>query len=482
MRIDFNQKAILVADLHNFGLNQQLFPSLTNSRNCFFSNDADSARELFTEHNPNLVIMTLEPLELQGMQFLNWLQQQGRPLAIIAATLQASAELSAAAIRSGATDILDLSQEEVVPQFERRIRRSLALIEEQDVLNDLGHPLFDESQQQFLGSSPAMQEVSRLIINAAKSNASVFITGENGTGKEVCSQLIHSHSNRKSAELVTLNCAAIPANLAESELFGHVKGAFTGATADRKGVASLAHQSTLFLDEIGEMGMDVQSKLLRFVQTGVFNPVGSNHYNQVDVRFVCATNRDPHQQIVEGTFRQDLFYRLNVIQIHLPPLRERGQDILVLARRFLQQFSQEEGKQFEGLSPETENLLLSYSWPGNIRELQNIMRNVAVLYDSDTVIPSMLPMTVIREKGDRRKRAQSQPDSSRNQVVEKRREKVQAIETGAKGLSSPGEIRPLDEVIEESISRAIELCDGNIPRASHALGVSPSTLYRRLKN
>ena len=147
------------------------------------------------------------------------------------------------------------------PQLERRIRRSLALIEEQGVLSDLGHPLFDESQHQFLGSSPAMQEVSRLILNAAKSNASVFITGENGTGKEVCSQLIHSHSQRNSAELVTLNCAAIPANLAESELFGHIKGAFTGAIADRKGVASLAHEGTLFLDEIGEMGMDVQSKL-----------------------------------------------------------------------------------------------------------------------------------------------------------------------------------------------------------------------------
>ena len=184
--------------------------------------------------------------------------------------------------------------------------------------------------------------------------------------------------------------------------FGHVKGAFIGAVTRRECVAARANDGTLFLNEIGEMPIDTQSKLLRFVQTGYFNELGSNSTESVDVRFVCATNREPLEQISAGKFRQDLYYRLNVIQIHLPPLRERGDDIILLARKFLERFKQEEGKQFKQFSRDTEQLLRAYSWPGNIREPQNIVRNVVVLHDDETVIPSMLPIAIIKEQGERR--------------------------------------------------------------------------------
>lgn len=479
-------KKILVVDLNGSGICSHLNYLGIENQLVHAESNIDIAIEEFDDINPSLVIVSIESPQQEGMRMINCVRQKNATVAVIAVSHDRSPETSASAIRTGATDFLDLGLSDPAERLGRRIQRSIALIEDRRQLNRLEHPLFDEGENEFIGASKSMLEVSKLIINAAKSNASVFITGENGTGKEVCADLIHRYSLRQPHDLVTLNCAAIPNGLAESEMFGHVKGSFTGAVVDRQGVARQAHEGTLFLDEIGEMEMDIQSKLLRFVQSGIFNKVGSGQQEQVDVRFICATNRDPLRQIDDGSFRQDLFYRLNVIQIHLPPLRERGEDIILFARKFLNAFAREENKQFQKFSPESEQLLLSYSWPGNVRELQNVIRSIVVLHEGDVVIPSMLPLAVIREKGERRRRRSDYDDNTN--MIDKLRENVRLLsdvpQTNFNNdiQSGPADIRPLDDVIEETIKQAINLCQGNVAEASHHLGVSTSTLYRKLKS
>jgi DNA-binding NtrC family response regulator len=297
----------------------------------------------------------------------------------------------------------------------------------------------------------------------AASKATVFITGESGTGKEVCAEAIHRQSPRSDRPFVTLNCAAIPKDLLESELFGHVKGAFTGAYTDRQGVAAQADSGTLFLDEIGEMDMAVQSKLLRFVQTGTFQKVGGSKTETVDVRLVCATNRDPLKEVEAGRFREDLYYRLHVIPIALPPLRERGEDILPIALRFLTDFSEEEGKDFAGFDTQAELRLRTYLWPGNVRQLQNVIRNIVVLHQGKQVTPEMLPPPLDKPVVE-------------SVVASVLAPLVSPATAGPVGVSA---IRPLWVVEREAIERAIEACDGNIPKAAALLEVSPSTIYRK---
>ncbi len=211
-----------------------------------------------------------------------------------------------------------------------------------------------------IGASQPMQDIFQKIDKIAASKASVFINGESGTGKELCAQAIHGKSPRKDKTFLALNCAAIPRDLMECEMFGHVKGAFTGADKNREGAASIANGGTLFLDEIGEMHLDLQRKLLRFVETGTFNKVGSSKLEKVDIRFVCATNRDPLTEIERENFRSDLYYRLNVISLKLPPLRQRGTDVLLLAQSFLNKYSALEQKCFQGFTSEAQKILLHY--------------------------------------------------------------------------------------------------------------------------
>jgi DNA-binding NtrC family response regulator len=306
-----------------------------------------------------------------------------------------------------------------------------------------------------------MQAVYRIIESAAPSKATVFITGESGTGKEVCAEAIHQCSPRSEQPFIALNCAAIPHDLMESEIFGHVKGSFTGAQGDRKGAASLADGGTLFLDEICEMDLDLQSKLLRFIQTGTLQRVGSGKLETVDVRFVCATNRDPLVEVKAGRFREDLYYRLHVIPLSLPPLRERGEDILLLARNLLQNYAREENKRFKDFDAEAVRVLLDYPWPGNVRELQNVVRNIVVLNDRELVSPDILPPPLSGRRG---MTAAMAPVSSASGSAEPL-------------LNTP--IRPLWLVEKETIEQAIASCDGNIPKAAALLEISPSTIYRK---
>jgi two-component system repressor protein LuxO len=294
--------------------------------------------------------------------------------------------------------------------------------------------------------------VYRVIEAAAPSRATVFVTGESGTGKELAAHAVHRLSPRAAGPFVPINCAAIPRELIESEIFGHVRGAFTGAVADRQGAAQAADGGTLFLDEICEMDLALQGKLLRFVQTGQFQPVGSTRLVSVDVRFICATNRDPMAEVKAGRFREDLYYRLHVVPLRLPPLRERGEDVILLAEAFLARAAKEEGRRFVRLAPDAKAALLAHSWPGNVRELENAIRSAVVLADGEELTAEMLPAAV---------RAGPRP--------------ARQVES-----APPTEpIRPLAEVEREAIERALRATGGNVPRAAAALGISPSTLYRK---
>ncbi len=347
----------------------------------------------------------------------------------------------------------------------------------------------------FIGASAPMQAAYRTIESVAASRASVFITGESGTGKELAAEAIHKASPRANGSFVALNCGAIPRDLLESEVFGHVRGAFTGAVTDRPGAARLADGGTLFLDEIGEMPLDMQVKLLRFVQTGSFAAVGGSKVERVDVRFVCATNRDPMLEVQAGRFREDLYYRLYVVPIELPPLRDRGDDVLLIARHFLASFAREERRRFRGFTPEAEAALMAYSWPGNVRQLQNVVRNVVVLHDAELVDAAMLPPPVIR-LGSLLTPAPvplAPPVLLPLPVMESPLEfavppgpvplqdREELPDEPAEAEPPPAlELVPLAVMERRLIEAAIRHTNGDVPRAATLLEVNPSTVYRKL--
>ena len=306
----------------------------------------------------------------------------------------------------------------------------------------------------FIGASSAMQFVYEQIGRIAASSAPVFITGESGTGKDVCAEALHAKGHRAGKRMVAINCAAIPRDLLESELFGVARGAFTGAHEDRKGAAELADGGTLFLDEIGEMDLSLQSKLLRFLQTGTLSRVGEAGVRNVDVRVICATNRNPMQLITERKFREDLFYRLHVLPIHLPPLRQRPTDIMVLARHFLERYAAEEHKRFGGFSAEVAGLLTAAEWPGNVRQLQNMVRRLVVMFDGGEITPPMLAAADIESRG------------------------VVAVADAPRVDRRPA-ILPMWQQEQRIIEDAIASFGGNVSLAAAALEISPSTIYRK---
>ncbi|BFT31334.1 sigma-54 dependent transcriptional regulator [Alteromonas sp. D210916BOD_24] len=327
----------------------------------------------------------------------------------------------------------------------------------------------------FIGESKALRNAYSIIEKAAPSNASVFITGESGVGKEVAAQAIHNLSKRKLDNFVALNCAAIPSELMESEIFGHVKGAFSGAVTNRDGAATQADNGTLFLDELGEMDMSLQAKILRFIQTGTFQRVGSGKLEKVNVRFIAATNREPLKAIADGHLREDLFYRLNVIALHLPPLRERGDDVLLLANHFLHCFMAEESKVFSGFSEDAKILLRKFSWPGNVRQLQNLIHSCVVMNEGPLLTASMLSSQLpTAQESIVPIVPQSADIALDDQAV--------SIHTDLSvPLQDEGDIRTLADIERKAIQDAIAFYEDNVVKAANALGVSPSTLYRKIQ-
>ncbi|NOJ01754.1 sigma-54-dependent Fis family transcriptional regulator [Vibrio kanaloae] len=411
------------------------------------------AIESLNHRIPDLILLDLRLPDMTGMDVLFAVKQKYPEVPVIFMTAHGSIDTAVEAMRHGSQDFL------IKPCEADRLRITVnnAIRKATKLKNSSENP-GNQNYQGFIGSSQTMQQVYRTIDSAASSKASIFITGESGTGKEVCAEAIHAASKRGDKPFIAINCAAIPKDLIESELFGHVKGAFTGAATDRQGAAELADGGTLFLDELCEMDLELQTKLLRFIQTGTFQKVGSSKMKSVDVRFVCATNRDPWKEVQEGRFREDLYYRLYVIPLHLPPLRERGEDVIEIAYSLLGYMSVEEGKAFVRFAQEVLDRFNQYEWPGNVRQLQNVLRNVVVLNNGKEITLNMLPPPL------------NQPIENRLRLKEKQNEDI-----------TVKDIFPLWVTEKTAIEQAIKACDGNIPRAAGFLDVSPSTIYRKLQ-
>ena len=421
---------------------------------------------------PDIVLLDIELPDGNGMDFLDQAATLDSPPKIIVMTAYGTSDMAVKAIQKGAFDFL------TKPFDAARLQVTLDNAAAQLQLGKRAQELARLERDRycnFIGKSLAMQSVYKTIDSLAPSDATGFIVGESGTGKELAAEAIHQQSPRHDAEFIAINCGAIPGELMESELFGHVKGAFTGASANREGAASIANGGTLFLDEICEMSLELQKKLLRFIQTGTFRKVGSNTLEKVDVRFVCATNRNPIVEVSEGRFREDLFYRLHVVPVHMPPLREREEDVLMIANHFLQHFSAQAGKQFEGFSEDAAAAIRRYPWPGNVRQLQNAMQQVVVLNEGQLVNQAMLPDSITSGALgiDKTPAEATVPPSSA--VI-----KLAAPEHSH--LARRQQIEPLWLTEKKAIEAAIEACDGNINRAAGLLEIAPSTLYRKLQS
>ncbi|WNC70196.1 sigma-54 dependent transcriptional regulator [Thalassotalea nanhaiensis] len=334
----------------------------------------------------------------------------------------------------------------------------------------------------FVGSSAKMQNIYQTIKQCAPCKASVFITGPSGSGKEVAAQALHELSRRKEGSFIALNCAAIPAELMESEIFGHVKGAFSGAHSNRDGAATLAHNGTLFLDEIAEMDIILQAKLLRFIQTGTFSRVGSGKVEKVDVRFISATNREPDKAIAENKLREDLFYRLNVLPIALPPLNERGSDVVQIAEVFLQKYNQIEERNYQGFTPLAKKLLRKYQWPGNVRQLQNLIYSAVVLAN-EPLIDEHIFASILNLSDEQLSLLLESEDVA--QIHEKATDSNipigECVVTDGKSFQDNSKIYTLASVERKTIEHALSQCNDNVVKAAEALGVSPSTLYRKIQ-
>lgn len=435
------------------------------------------AVELLSNQTFSGVLLDLNLPDMHGLEILAHITENEISTEVIVTTGDCSMQTVIDAMQAGARDYL------VKPFNKDRLVTTLKnFLESQELKRKLQTYQEEIDRKQFcgfIGSSLAMQRVYQLIDSAASSKATIFITGESGTGKEVCAEAVHQTSERANGPFVALNCGAIPKDLMESEIFGHVKGAFTGAVGERDGCAKAAHKGTLFLDEICEMDMALQSKLLRFLQTSTIQKVGSDKTEKVDVRIVCATNKDPLEQVQSGNFREDLYYRLHVLPIHLPSLRERENDVVEIASSFLSTYSQEEQKDFKGFDSECELILSQYEWPGNVRQLQNVIRNIVVLCNGESVIPSMLPAPLDSDLASLNIQKAPAPVTAQPQApVNTHTESP--IPMGHSSSQVISElIRPMSEVEKETIERAIDLCGGNIPTAAHYLGISAATIYRK---
>lgn len=424
---------------------------------------------------PDLLVIDLKLPDMTGIDILSSLKKSGFDAPAIIMTGHGSISVAVEAMQAGASDFLlkPFTPEKLIESVERAIRFAAGFLTKATMIEgdrrtkegEDHHPSPPQPLPKspkyagFIGLSKELCAVYALIENSAKSTASVFITGETGTGKDVCAQSIHALSPRAQKPFIAINCAAIPHGLLESELFGHVRGAYTGADQNREGAVSLARDGTLFLDEIAEMAPDTQTKLLRFLQNLTYTKIGSGKTETSNVRIVCATNRDPLTEIREGRLRQDLYYRLHVVPIHMPPLRDRPGDIIDLADYFLKLYAREEKKSFRTLSPEAEKIFLKLPWYGNVRELQNTIRSMVVLNDGTTITLPMIPAHLIRlAQISGHTQPPTMPDVS---------------------SEAPTPIDPLWKIERGAIERAIAQCGGNIPRAAALLEVSPSTIYRK---
>jgi two-component system repressor protein LuxO len=450
---------------------------------------------------PDLLLLDIKLPDCNGLDLLVRVRSEYPALPIIIMTGHASINTAVDAIRQGAREFLvkPFAPERLLDAVKKTL--STHGVTHDNSLQDSApkptenlEPLFKQSPEQapsqepparnfggFIGTSKVMQMIYEQIEQAAKSDATVFITGESGTGKEVCAEAIHKYSARKDKPFIALNCAAIPRDLIESELFGHIKGAFTGAIADRIGAASMADGGTLFLDEIGEMTPAMQTKLLRFLQDYSFQKVGGDKRETVDIRIICATNREPLREIAAGRFREDLFYRLYVLPLQMPALRGRSDDIIDIADTFLRQYARAEAKPFEAFTEDAETRLRAYQWPGNVRQLQNVVRHVVVMNNGRLATAQMLPPDLLHQNLQPSQTPPIMTDSHHTSSHQPpyNQAPLQSDNDQHFCFQTKAQIRPLHEIERAIIQSAIALHGGNIPQAAAALNIAPSTIYRK---
>ncbi len=414
---------------------------------------ADEALRKLQDGDFDLVLTDLNMPGMSGAELCRYIASNRPDVPVIVLTAFGSLDTAVAAIRAGAYDFVEkpVDMDLLVIVLERALKHR-ALQEQIRVLRQWGGQ--DIGGGQLIGESPPMQEMKQRIARIAGTDASVLIVGESGTGKELVAHVLHQRSSRQQKPFVALNCAALPDTLLESELFGYRRGAFTDAKTDRKGLLQEAEGGTLFLDEIGEMSTVLQPKLLRALEERRLRPVGGSTEIEFDVRIVAATNRDLEEDVASGRFRSDLYYRLNVIQLRVPPLRTRGTDMLLLAQHFLAQFAERFAKQISGLSDGAARRLLDYSWPGNVRELRNAMERAVALAQHDRVVVEDLPEKIQLHK------ATSLP------------------RTG----DDPADLLPLAEVERRYILHVLKVVGGNRSIAARTLGCDRKTLYRKLRS
>ena len=411
------------------------------------------ARELLHQHEVDIVLTDLNMPGISGIDFCAELHDNRPDLPVVIMTAFGSLETAIAALRAGAYDFvtkpvdLDLLSISLGRALQHRhLQEKVRLLKDQ--------VRRQRSDDEMLGESPLFQNIKQQIMRIADLDTSVLIAGESGTGKELVARALHHQSQRSDGPFIAINCAALPENLLESELFGHVKGAFTDAREQRKGLFVEATGGTLLLDEIADLPLALQPKLLRVLEDHKVRPLGGSSEIDCDVRVLAATHRDLEEAVAAGRFRSDLFYRLNVIQLELPPLRDRGNDILLLALQFIKQLSQRFNKSVVGLAQPAAACLLAYHWPGNVRELRNVIERALALTLHDQLTIEDFPEQVKRPNG-----AAPLPAS----------------------LVDPGTILPLAEMESRYIHQVVEQLEGNQTLAARLLGVDRKTLYRKLK-
>jgi len=437
--------------------------------------DSQEALQILEDEEFDAVITDLYMPGPGGMEILEFAKKNFPHLPVVMITAYGTVETAVNALKAGAydfitkpfdqADLLNVTQKAVATFHQRQkepillqnLNSSAPISAAAGAANASGDGAIES--ESIIGQSPLMQEVFRVIHKISASNSTVLISGESGTGKELVAYEIHRHSQRKTKPFIKINCAAIPATLIESELFGYEKGAFTGAVSSKPGRFELAHEGTLFLDEVGEMPLEMQVKLLRVLQEQEFERVGGVHTTKVDIRFITATNRNLAEEVKAGRFREDLFYRLNVVPIALPPLRERKEDIEILVKNFLQQFNQKLGKKIQGLEPQTLGALKAYHWPGNIRQLENALERMVLMSDGQVL------------------RMQDIPSEILDQLP-----KTFEPETAVDAASFKELVKRKTQTVERDlIEKALEDTSGNVTRAAEKLGLSRKGLQLKMK-
>jgi DNA-binding NtrC family response regulator len=413
--------------------------------------DGSAAIAALDKQSFDVAIVDLRMPGISGWDVIDHIKKTAPDTEVIISTGHGSMEEAIQALRRGAYDFLPKPCKLFeIANVLKRVGEKLALTRKTEALERQLERI--EGSPSLIGETSSMRRVKQLVDKIAPTDSAVMIQGETGTGKELVARRIHEMSKRSDGPFVAVNCGALPENLVESEFFGHRKGAFTGADTPRKGLVEVAHCGTLFLDEIGDLDKGMQVMLLRFLESGEIRRVGENEFFHVDVRIVCATNRDLQTMVAEGTFREDLFFRVNTFEMHLPPLRERKEDIPSLARTLIARHLKRAQAPPDILSPAALELLLSHEWSGNVRELANALEHAVILSDGKTILPEHLPASVTG--------ASVRPSSIAS-------------------LAS-SQAKTLREIEMEVIHQVLDKHGGDKPKAAHELGIALKTLYNKL--